>query len=46
MILVNVLIAVILDNFADIVNSDNAIVEESDLYNFGLEWEGWFANAA
>ena len=38
MILVNVLIAVILDNFADIVNSDNVIVEESDLYSFGLEW--------
>jgi hypothetical protein len=38
MILVNVLIAVILDNFSDIVNSDDALVNETDIKRFGIEW--------
>ena len=38
MILVNVLVAVILDNFGDIVNSNSALVTEGDLENFGIVW--------
>ena len=38
LILINVLVAVILDNFSDIVNSNDALVTEADLESFGAVW--------
>ena len=38
MILANVLVAVILDNFTDLMNSDNAIIQKEDIRQFAIEW--------